>query len=68
VTQHEQRYITEKEDRVLNLVIEWRMTRTAMASALVELELKHEADLLIKERREKVEHELQSRTSGSGTN
>lgn len=44
--------MTEREERILNLVIELSMTRYEVAVALIEAELKREARLLIKERRE----------------
>lgn len=47
--------MTEREERVLNLAIEWRMSKFAIAEALIEANFKHEIDMLIKERRDKVE-------------
>ena len=44
--------MTEREERVLNLAIQWRMSRYAVQEALVEAEFKREIDLLIKERRD----------------
>lgn len=44
--------MTQIEERVLNLAIEWRMSRYAVAEALIEAEFKLEIDKLIKERRE----------------
>lgn len=52
MTEHEQRYITERELRVCNLAIEWVMSRYQLAEAFVEQELKKQIHLLIKERRE----------------
>lgn len=45
--------MTEREERVLNLAIQWRMSRYAVQEALLENEFKHEIDMLIKERRDK---------------
>ena len=36
----------------MNLAIEWRMSKYAIAEALLEAQFKREIDLLIKERRE----------------
>jgi hypothetical protein len=44
--------VTQTEERVLNLAIEWRMSRYAVAEALIESDLRGAIDLLIKERRE----------------
>lgn len=44
--------MTEREERVLTLAIEWRMSRYAVAEALIESDLRHAIDLLVKERRE----------------
>lgn len=44
--------MTECEERILKLVIEWSMTHYLVAQALIEAELKREAKNLIKERRE----------------
>lgn len=44
--------MTPREERVLNLAIQWRMSRYAVEEALVEAEFKREIDMLIKERRD----------------
>lgn len=44
--------LTPREERVLNLAIQWRMSRYAVEEALVEAEFKREIDMLIKERRD----------------
>lgn len=44
--------MTEREERVLNLAIEWRMSKYAVAEALIESDLRRAIDLLIKERRD----------------
>jgi hypothetical protein len=44
--------LTEREEKALNLLIEWRNTRGEIAIAFIALELKLAADKLIKERRE----------------
>lgn len=44
--------MTPTEERVLNLAIQWRMSRYAVQEALLEAEFKQEIDKLIKERRD----------------
>jgi hypothetical protein len=44
--------VTEREERVLTLAIEWRMSRYAIAEALSEADFKLAIDALVKERRE----------------
>jgi hypothetical protein len=44
--------VTQCEETVIKLAIEWRETRYAVAKALVELDLIHAVDMLKKERRE----------------
>lgn len=44
--------MTEREERILDLVIEWRDSRFAVAEALIRQELMREVDKLKKERRD----------------
>lgn len=44
--------MTPTEERILNLVIEWRDSKYAVAEALIRQELTREVDKLKKERRE----------------
>ena len=44
--------MTEREQAVIQLAIEWRETRFAVGKALVESALIHAIDMLKKERRE----------------
>lgn len=52
--------MTDREKRVLDLAIQWRMSKYAIAEALVEAEFKREIDLLIKERRDKKVQEVEN--------
>jgi hypothetical protein len=44
--------MTEREEDVLRLAIEWRQSKYAVAEALIEANFRHAIDMLIKERRD----------------
>lgn len=44
--------MTQREEDVLRLAIEWRQSKYAVGEALLEAEFKHAIDMLIKERRD----------------
>jgi len=46
--------VTDREQAVIQLAIEWRETRFAVAKALIESDLIHAVDMLKKERRDEL--------------
>lgn len=49
--------MTPCEEKVLRLAIEWRYSKYAVAEALIEADLKHAIDMLVKERRDALEND-----------